>query len=106
MEPYDYLPKSLMSQEDIDKMVEINPYNRTIRMFFRDVETSEHKQFNKVYAAGFATGAYRKVIEMAKLLREKGMPKEEVRLLINKALGEEVVKPSKTEVHEEQGKET
>lgn len=106
MEPYDYLKKSLMSQQDIDKMLEINPYNQTMRMFFWDVETSEHRQFNQIYSTGFCAGALSKIREVIKLLHEKGMEKEEIRLLVNKALGEEVVKPSKTEVHEEQGKET
>lgn len=106
MEPYDYLKKSLMSQQDIDKMLEINPYNQTMRMFFWDVEISEHKQFNKVYAAGFISGAFSKIMEMAKLLREKGMEKEEIRLMINQVLGKEILRSPKTPQNEEQGKET
>lgn len=85
-----------MSQEDISKMVERNPYKRWMRIFFRKTGVPEHKHFNQIYAMGYSAGAYSKLGEMMKLLWEKGMEKEEIRLMINKVLGKEVLEPSKT----------
>lgn len=89
IKPYDYLKDSLMSEKDIEKMVDLNPYKR--RQFFLG-DVPEHRRFNKTYYAGYVAGSHSKLLEMAKLLREKGMEKEEIRLMINKVLGQEVLK--------------
>lgn len=90
IEPYDYLKDSLMSGEDIEKMVDINPYKRRV---FLLGEVMEHRHFNKIYYLGYRQGVFSKLTEFSKLLREKGMEKEEIRLMINKVLGKEVLKP-------------
>lgn len=93
IEPYDYLKNSLMSEEDIEKMVELNPYKRYISYFFFDkTPVLEHKRFNQLYSLGYGAGAMSKLLEMAKLLREKGMEKEELRVMISQVIGRELLK--------------
>lgn len=88
---YDYLENSIMSQKDIVEMVKVNPYKRY--MLFNTIEVSEHRHFNKIYSLGYNAGAFTKLIEMGKLLREKGIGKEEIRQMINTTLGQELLKP-------------
>lgn len=92
IEPYDYLEDTFMSGEDIAKMIETNPYKRYMRLLFIKVETTEHKHFNQVYSLGFTIGVL-KLMDVAKILQEKGMDREEVRQIINQTLGKEVLKP-------------
>ena|ERR1700749_3052009 len=93
IEPYDYLKDSIISEEDIARMMEINPYKRYIRVFFKTIEVSEHRHFNKIYYLGYRQGVFSKLAQMGRLLREKGISKEEVRQMINTVLGQEILKP-------------
>lgn len=96
IESYDYLKDSTMSEEDIKIMIELNPYRRYHSRLFgfgKHIELREHRHFNQVYALGYIRGVTSKLLEVGALLKEKGMPKEEIRQLFNKVLQRELLKP-------------
>ena len=92
---YSYLRDSIMSDDDIYDMLDLNPYPRERASFFGWLRhgVPEHDNFNEMYSIAYQAGAFHKLLEFCKLLREKGIEKEELRKMVNQVCGQEILKP-------------
>lgn len=89
MNPKD-INDNLLTPNDKLIMLDTNPYNTGWGKF-------EHDSFNGWYVVAFEAGVFSIIKRLLPILRKKGIEKEDIRVLINEALGKEILKKKEDE---------